>query len=144
MKKELIIGVSLIVLSLISCGKNESGNKSTIKLETSETKVVDNNGTMDTLTSGSSTSIVNGNKTETKSSIYKAVDGTLVKVIFTETPKESTLAITSNKKTFTLPKIKSDPKETIYQKDDMKATVKGDSLILNQDSNIIQLVKTKI
>ncbi|GAB0156072.1 hypothetical protein CHRYSEOSP005_13360 [Chryseobacterium sp. Alg-005] len=144
MKKEFLIAVSLISFSLVSCGKSESGNKSTIKLETLETKVVDSNGTVDTLTSGSSTSIVNGNKTETKSSIYKAVDGTLVKVIFTETPKESTLAITSNKKTFTLPKIKSDAKETIYQKDDMKATVKGDSLILDQNNNIIQLVKTKI
>lgn len=144
MKKELLIAVSLISLSLISCGKGESGNKGTIKLETSETKVVDNNGETDTLNSGSSTTIVNGNKTETRSSIYKAVDGTLVKVVFTETPKENTLAITSNKKTFTLPKTKSDDKETTYQKDDMKATVKGDSLILDQGNAIIQLVKTKI
>ncbi|RKS96164.1 hypothetical protein [Chryseobacterium defluvii] len=144
MKKELLIAVSLISLSLISCGKSESGNKGSIKLETSETSVVDNNGKIDTLTSGSSTSIVDGKKTETKSSIYKAIDGTLVKVVFTEASHESTLAITSNKKTFTLPKIKSDATETIYQKDNMKATIKGDSLILDQDNNIIQLVKTKI
>ena len=144
MKNGLLIAISLTTLSFISCGKNESGNKSTLKLDTSETSVVDNNGKKDTLTTGSSVVEVDGKKTETRSSIYKAVDGTLVKVVFTENPKESTLAITNNHKTFKLSKVKTAAGETTYQKDDMKATVKGDSLILDQGNNLIQLVKTKI
>jgi hypothetical protein len=43
-----------------------------------------------------------------------------------------------------LDKIKSTGSETTYEKDEMNATVKGDSLILHQGDNIIQLVKTKI
>jgi len=144
MKNGFLIAISLTTISLVSCGKNESGNKSTLKLDTSETSVVDNNGKKDTLTTGTSVVDVDGKKTETRSSIYKAVDGTLVKVVFTEDPKESTLAITNNHKTFKLPKIKTAAGETTYQKDDMKATVKGDSLILDQGNNLIQLVKTKI
>jgi len=144
MKNGFLIAISFTALSLISCAKNESGNKGTLKIDTSETSVVDNNGKKDTLTTGSSVVEVDGQKTETRSSIYKAVDGTLVKVVFTETPKESTLAITNNHKTFKLPKIKTANGETTYQKDDMKATLKGDSLILDQGNNLIQLVKTKI
>ncbi|MDH6252047.1 hypothetical protein M2347_001774 [Chryseobacterium sp. H1D6B] len=144
MKKGFLITVSLISLSLISCKKNESGNKSIIKTDSSSTTIVDNNGKIDSSSVNSSTTIVDGKKTEKTDFVYKATDGALVKVVFKNDPKESTVAITSNKKTFTLPKKESKDGETIYKKDDMTARVKGDSLHLEQGNNIIELKRTKI
>lgn len=144
MKKALLITVSLVALSLVSCNKTESGNKNIIKTDSSETTIVDNNGKIDSSTVNSSTIEVNGQKTEKTDFVYKATDGALVKVVFKNDPKESTVAITSNKKTFTLEKKKTKDGETIYKKDDMTARVKGDSLHLEQGNNIIELKRTKI
>lgn len=144
MKKGLLITVSLVALSLVSCNKTESGNKSVIKSDSSESTVVDNNGKIDSSTVSSSTVEVNGQKTEKTDFVYKATDGALVKVVFKNDPKESTVAITSNKKTFTLPKTETKGDETVYKKDDMTARVKGDSLHLEQGNNIIELKRTKI
>ncbi|SHM54029.1 hypothetical protein [Chryseobacterium polytrichastri] len=144
MKKGLLITVSLVALSLVSCNKTESGNKSVIKSDSSETTIVDNNGKIDSSTVSSSTIEVNGQKTEKTDFVYKATDGALVKVVFKNDPKESTVAITSNKKTFTLPKTETKGDETVYKKDDMTARVKGDSLHLEQGNNVIELKRTKI
>ncbi|MEY8758692.1 hypothetical protein [Chryseobacterium tongliaoense] len=145
MKKSLLVLNTIFALTVISCNKSsESGNKSVVKFDTSETSVVDNNGKIDTITTGSSMTEVNGQKTEKKDNVYKASDGTLVKVVFETTPKESTVAITSNKKTFTLKKTETKGDETIYKKDDMTVRVKGDSLHLEQGNNVIELKKTKI
>lgn len=144
MKKGLLIAVSTAALSLIGCKKSESGNKSIIKTDSSETVITDNNGKIDSLTQSSSTTEINGQKTEKTDFVYKATDGTLVKVVFKNDPKENTVAITSNKKTFTLPKTETKDGETIYKKDDMTARVKGDSLHLEQGNNVIELKRTKI
>lgn len=144
MKKGLLIAVSASALLLTSCKKSESGNNSVIKTDSSETLITDNNGKIDSVTQSSSTVDINGKKIEKTDFVYKATDGTLVKVIFKNDPKESTVAITSNKKTFTLPKAETKGDETIYKKDDMTARVKGDSLHLEQGNNIIELKRTKI
>lgn len=144
MKKSLLALGAVLTLTVISCKKSESGNKSVIKTDSSETVVTDNNGKIDSVTQSSSTVDVNGKKIEKTDFVYKATDGTLVKVVFKNDPKESTVAITSNKKTFTLPKTESKGDETVYKKDDMTARVKGDSLHLEQGNNIIQLKRTKI
>lgn len=144
MKKVFLLTGSMALLMLTGCKKNESGNKSVIREESSETSVTDNNGKIDSVTTGSSMTDVNGQKTEKVSNVYKATDGTLVKVVFETTPKESTVAITSNKKTFTLKKTETNGDETVYKKDDMTARVKGDSLHLEQGNNMIELKKTKI
>ncbi|KPE50378.1 hypothetical protein [Chryseobacterium indologenes] len=144
MKKGLLIAVSTAALSLIGCKKSESGNKSIIKTDSSETVITNNNGKIDSLTQSSSTTEINGQKTEKTDFVYKATDGTLVKVVFKNDPKENTVAITSNKKTFTLPKTETKDGETIYKKDDMTARVKGDSLHLEQGNNVIELKRTKI
>lgn len=144
MKKGLLIAVSASALLFTSCKKNESGNKSVIKTDSAETVVTDNNGKVDSITQSSSIVDVNGKKYEKTDFVYKATDGTLVKVVFKNDPKESTVAITSNKKTFTLPKTETKGEETIYKKDDMTARVKGDSLHLEQGNNIIELKRTKI
>ncbi|MCD9618564.1 hypothetical protein [Chryseobacterium gleum] len=144
MKKSLLALGAVLALTVVSCKKSESGNKSVIKADSSETVVTDNNGKIDSVTQSSSTVDINGQKTEKTDFVYKATDGTLVKVVFKNDPKESTVAITSNKKTFTLPKSETKGDETIYKKDDMTARVKGDSLHLEQGNNIIELKRTKI
>ncbi|MEJ5102935.1 hypothetical protein [Chryseobacterium sp. MYb328] len=115
-----------------------------IRVSLKQTVVTDNNGKVDSVAQSSSTVDVNGKKTEKTDFVYKATDGTLVKVVFKNDPKESTVAITSNKKTFTLTKAETKGDETIYKKDDMTARVKGDSLHLEQGNNIIPLKRTKI
>ncbi|MGE8553605.1 MAG: hypothetical protein ACN6OB_06670 [Chryseobacterium jejuense] len=144
MKKSLLTLGAVLTLTVIGCKKSESGNKSIIKTDSSTTVVTDNNGKVDSVTQSSSTVDVNGQKTEKTDFVYKATDGTLVKVIFKNDPKESTVAITSNKKTFTLIKTETKGDETIYKKDDMTVRVKGDSLHLEQGNNIIPLKRTKI
>jgi hypothetical protein len=144
MKKSLLALGAVLALTAVSCKKSESGNKSVIKTDSSTTVVTDNNGKIDSVTQSSSTVDINGQKTEKTDFVYKATDGTLVKVVFKNDPKESTVAITSNKKTFTLPKSETKGDETIYKKDDMTARVKGDSLHLEQGNNIIELKRTKI
>ncbi|WP_312991720.1 hypothetical protein [Chryseobacterium flavum] len=144
MKKGLSVLSAVLVLTAISCKKNESGNKSVIKTDSSETLVTDTNGKIDSVTQSSTITDINGKKFVKTDFVYKATDGTLVKVVFKNDPKESTVAITSNKKTFTLPKAETKGDETIYKKDDMTARVKGDSLHLEQGDNIIELKRTKI
>lgn len=142
MKKGILIAASFVATSLISCKKNESGNKGIIKDDSSEQVILADNGKVDS-TIGYNVD-VNGKKTIKTDYVYKATDGTLVKVVYNYDPKESNVSITSNKKTFILDKKESTGTETTYEKDEMKATVKGDSLILHQGKNIIELVKTKI
>ena len=142
MKKGILIAASFVVTSLISCKKNESGNKGIVKSDSSEQVILADNGKVDS-TIGYNVD-VNGKKTIKTDYVYKATDGSLVKVVYNYDPKESNVSITSNKKTFILDKKESTGTETTYEKDEMKAKVKGDSLILHQGNNIIELVKTKI
>lgn len=144
MKKSLLALGAVLTLTVISCKKSESGNKSVIKTDSTETVVTDHNGKIDSVSQSSSMVDVNGQKTEKTDFVYKAMDGTLVKVVFKNDPKENTLTITSNKKTFVLTKAETKGDETVYKKDDMTAKVKGDSLHLEQGNNIIPLKRTKI
>ena len=144
MKKVILVAVSATVLSMVSCKKSEGGNKEVIRSESSESSYVDNNGKIDSASASSSITKVNGQKTEKTSNIYKATDGTLVKVIFETTPKESTLSIRNNNKTFILKKSGSSGNETTYTKEDMTAKVTQDSIHLIQGNNVIELKKTKI
>ncbi|SEW39627.1 hypothetical protein SAMN05421841_2614 [Chryseobacterium wanjuense] len=139
MKKGFLIGFSAIALSVISCKKTESGNKNVLKSDSSGAILADNGKVDSTIHYETD---VNGKKYLKTDYVYKATDGSLVKVVFNY--EEKTMSVRSNNKTFILNKIESKGDETTYEKMDMKATVKGDSLILDQGNNIIQLVKTKI
>ncbi|REC53095.1 MULTISPECIES: hypothetical protein [Chryseobacterium] len=139
MKNVLFIAISAISLSLLSCKKSEEGNKNVIKANDSEAILADN-GKVDSTISYDTD--INGKKSIKTDYVYKATDGSLAKVVFNY--EEKTMSIRSNNKTFILNKVESNGSETIYEKMDMKATVKRDSLILDQGNNIIQLVKTKI
>ncbi|AZA58977.1 hypothetical protein [Chryseobacterium shandongense] len=139
MKKVLLTATAAIVVSLTSCKKSENGNKSVLKSEESGVILADNGKVDSTIHYETD---VNGKKYLKTNYVYKATDGSLVKVVFNY--DEETMSVRSNNKTFILNKVESKGNETIYEKMDMKATVKGDSLILDQGDNIIELVKTKI
>lgn len=139
MKNILFIAISAISLSLLSCKKSEEGNKSVLKTNDSGPILADN-GKVDSTISYDTD--INGKKSIKTDYVYKATDGSLAKVVFNY--EEKTMSIRSNNKTFILNKVESKGNETTYEKMDMKATVKRDSLILDQGNNIIQLVKTKI
>lgn len=142
MKKSIIIAASLLTVSLIGCKKNESRNKGIVKTENSKQTVLADDGKLDSTIAYNVD--VNGKKTIKTDYVYKATDGTLVKVVYDYNPEKRTLKVTNNNKTFVLEKSEAKANETIYEKADMKATVKGDSLIIHQGDNIIELVKTKI
>lgn len=139
MKKGILIAVAMISLSLVSCKKNETGNKNVLKSDSSGVVLTDDGKADPTVQYETD---VNGKKYVKTDYVYKATDGSLAKVMFNYV--EKTMSIRSNNKTFILNKVKSEGNEAVYEKMDMKATVKGDSLILDQGNNIIQLVKTKI
>lgn len=139
MKKVLLTATAAIVVSLTSCKKSENGNKSVLKSEESGVILADNGKVDSTIHYETD---VNGKKYLKTNYVYKATDGSLVKVVFNY--DEKTMSVRSNNKTFILNKVESKGNETTYEKMDMKATVKGDSLILDQGDNIIELVKTKI
>ncbi len=139
MKKGLWGIFALIALSFTGCKKSESGNKSVLKSDDT-TQIMHDSVTADPNIQYETD--VNGKKYIKTDFVYKATDGSLAKVVFDY--KEKTMSIRSNNKTFILNKVDSKGNESIYEKMDMKATVKGDSLILDQGNNIIELVKTKI
>lgn len=139
MKKALVIAGSALILSTVSCKKNEEGNKAVLKKDQSGAVLADNGKVDSTIQYETD---VNGKKYVKTDYVYKATDGSLAKVVFNY--EEKTMSVRSNNKTFILNKVESKGTETIYEKMDMKATVKGDSLLLDQGNNVIQLVKTKI
>jgi len=135
-----IIAVCLLSSLVIACKKE--GNKGVVKTDSANTEILADNGAVDsTITYNTS---VNGTKTVKTDFVYKATDGTLVKVIFNYDPEKRSVSITNNNKTFVLDKTEAKTNETTYKKEDMKATVKGDSLIIHQGDNIIELKRTKI
>ncbi|MBW8524836.1 hypothetical protein K0U91_04495 [Chryseobacterium chendengshani] len=135
-------GITLLLLSFLIVACKKEGNKGIVQTNPENQIIIADNGKIDS-TIGYNVD-VNGKKTIKTDYVYKATDGTLVKVVFNYDPKESSISITNNKKTFTLDKVESKGNETIYEKDEMKAKVKGDSLILHQGENVIELEKTKI
>ncbi|MFC0427810.1 MULTISPECIES: hypothetical protein [Chryseobacterium] len=142
MKKELILSIGILMFSLSSCKKSTEGNKGIIKADSANTEILADNGAVDSTIAYNTD--INGKKSIKTDYVYKATDKSLVKVVFNYDPKNRTVSITNNNKTFVLEKSEAKVNETIYKKDDMTATVKGDSLIIHQGNNIIELERTKI
>ncbi|MGI9652580.1 hypothetical protein [Chryseobacterium sp. RLHN22] len=142
MKKELILSIGILMFSLSSCKKSTEGNKGIIKSDSANTEILADNGAVDSTIAYNTD--INGKKSIKTDYVYRATDKSLVKVVFNYDPKNRTVSITNNNKTFVLEKSEAKVNETIYKKDDMTATVKGDSLIIHQGNNIIELERTKI
>ena len=77
----------------------------------------------------------NESKQETVS--YKGTDGTRANATFETTKKGGTVTIIANKGKYELDKIS----DTLYERNGVKAEVKGDSLIIKQGDIEIPLVK---
>lgn len=135
-----VIVLSIISSLIIACKKE--GNKGIIKADSSNTEILADNGAVDSTIAYNTD--INGKKSIKTDYVYKATDKSLVKVVFNYDPKNRTVSITNNNKTFVLEKSEAKVNETIYKKNDMTATVKGDSLIIHQGNNIIELERTKI
>ena len=138
MKKILVLAAAGF-LTLTACKKAESGNKNVLVEENTSTEISNNNGVSDTVTTSSTETVVDGNKSGSNSYTYKGTDGTRAKVIFENSDKSSTLTIQANSNKFQLDK-KADGQ---YERNGIKATVKGDSITLDQDNNVIDLVRDK-
>ena len=137
--KNLALAIIIFSARFGSCSKE--GNKNILKTDNSGTLLADN-GEIDENVSYNKDA--DGNKIVRNNYQYKATDGSTVTVIFDYEPGTSDVEISSNGKTFKLDKVNSDGTITTYEKGDMKAKVKGDSLILHQGNNIIELVKGKL
>lgn len=137
--KNLALAFLIFTALLGSCGKG--GNKNIIKTD-NEGNVLADNGKVDKNISYNTDA--SGKRIIRTNYQYKATDGSPVKVIFDYEPRTSDVEISSNGKMFKLSKVISDGEVTTYENGDMKATVKGDSLILHQGKNIIELVKSKM
>lgn len=135
-----VIVLSIISFLIIACKKER--NKGIIKADSANTEILADNGAVDSTIAYNTD--INGKKSIKTDYVYKATDKSLVKVVFNYDPKNRTVSITNNNKTFVLEKSEAKVNETIYKKDDMTATVKGDSLIIHQGNNIIELERTKI
>ncbi|OCK51999.1 hypothetical protein BA768_14870 [Chryseobacterium sp. CBo1] len=135
-----IIAICMLSSLVIACKKE--GNKGVVKSDSANTEILADNGTVDSTIAYNVS--VNGTKTVKTDFVYQAIDGSPVKVVFNYDPNNRTVSIRNNNKTFVLDKTEAKPNQTTYEKEDMKAVVKGDSLILHQGENIIELVKTKI
>lgn len=137
MKKNILL-IPVLLLLMTGCKKSE-GNKNVLVEENTETTVTNNNGVVDSATTASKETVVDGNKSGSNSYTYKATDGTRAKVVFENSDKHNTLSVEANNTKFQLDK-KADGQ---YERNGIKATVKGDSVIVEQDNNLIQLVRDK-
>lgn len=70
---------------------------------------------------------------------YKATDGTRAKIDFAE--KDKTVTIEANGKKFQLDQVNLQPTGTEYERNGIKASVKGDSVTITQGNNVIELVR---
>ncbi len=106
------ITTALALFALIACNKNSEGNKSVISENVQ-------------------------NEIKEESSIYKGLQNTVAKITYTESPDGNTATVEANGKRFILDK-KSD---SLYERSGISAKLKGDSVYIIQDDNIIPLKK---
>lgn len=139
--KKYIWGTVLLCGIIANCSKQEGGNKAVLVQDETSTILADDGSTDSTVVYQTD---ISGKKSIKKDVIYKATDNTLVKVIFDYTPEKRSISIRNSNTTFILDKVSAKPNETVYEKADIKAVVRGDSLIIHQGNNMIELKRTKI
>ncbi|MFC6269259.1 hypothetical protein [Frigoriflavimonas asaccharolytica] len=119
MKNSILI-TACIVLSLISCKKNNAES-------------VDN----------AQQSINSLNMDETQSYTYIASDSERAKVTFQNAGADHTITINSNNTKFVLDKKDGDEDTQIYERNGVQAKLTKDSLFIIQDNQVIPLVLSK-
>lgn len=123
MKKRIFAISSLVlVLAIVSCKEN-TGNKGIIEKD-------------------NTTKIDHSKKYTEETATYKGTDGTSVKVIFTQSANNDFITF-ENGKTRIQVFAKEENGEKFYENNNLKVFVKGDSIIMHQNKNIIEMVKEK-
>lgn len=136
--KNLVLTI-FAVSFLVSCKKSSDGNKSVIVEESVETTVNNSNGEIDSSTTKKVTKEIDGQKTTEETKTYKASNGSRANVTIINSPKENTMLIKANGTKYQLDK----KSETLYERNGVSAKLKGDSLFINQDNMVIELVLDK-
>lgn len=129
MKTGFLMAFSALAM-IISCNKSESGNKDSVKSLTSENKAV-------------TEKTIDGRKMGTESISYKGPDGSLNKVTFVNTDKFNTINFKLDKYEFSLGRSTLTPTGAKYKRGAIRSELKGDSLFIIIDKNVIPLVKVK-
>ena len=127
------------ISTLGACKKSSDGNKSVLVDESVETTVNNNNGEIDSSTTKTVTKEIDGQKTTEETKTYKATNGSRANVTIINSPKENTMLIKANGIKYQLDK----KSETRYERNGVSAEMKGDSLLINQDNMVIELVLDK-
>ena len=111
----------LAMIGLASCTKEE-GNKGVLKQDQPTTENMEK-------------ALIPGANTYT----YRGLEGVRAKVIFENTEKANTVTIQANNNRFQLDKKSESKGEVQYERAGIKAVAKGDSLIVEQNGNVIPL-----
>lgn len=139
MKKNFLM-LSMPALIIMSCSKQE-GNKGVIVLEeATDSVVISNEGTVDSLSTTSVPTAANGEIQE-HTYRYVATDGSNAHVKFVNSDKENYITVTSNKKTIRADQTEALAKGAIYKNDDIEIKSEGDNISITQGNSVIELKK---
>lgn len=136
----LILGLA-VTLALVSCKKNDS--KRTSESYSTTTKIVDDNGKIDSVTTSSMEKEVDGKKESSVSYPYKSSDGSRAKATFIDNGKSKTITIEANNMKYVLDFKKETLTGELYERNSISAESSEDSLLISQGNNVIHLGKIK-
>ncbi|MCJ8498485.1 hypothetical protein MVI27_09450 [Chryseobacterium salipaludis] len=127
MKKLLILPAAVVLFTMGSCDKKNSGNAGVLKAD--ETTAV---------TGNSSEEAVNE-----RTDRYVAEDGSSALVTFKEAGGEKSISIRSNNKTIAAPLKEAEADKTVYGNYDFEIVSKKDSITITQGDNVISLKRAR-
>ena len=136
----LILGLA-VTLALVSCKKNDS--KRTSESYSTTTKIEDDNGKIDSVTTSSMEKEVDGKKESSVSYPYKASDGSRAKATFIDNGKSKTITIEANNMKYVLDFKKATLTGELYERNSISAESSEDSLLISQGNSVIHLAKVK-
>lgn len=127
MKKLLILPAAVLLFTMGSCDKKNSGNAGVLKAD--ETTAVTGNASEKTVNE--------------RTDRYVAEDGSSALVTFKETGEEKSISIRSNNKTIAAPLKEAEADKMVYGNYDFEIVSKKDSITITQGDNVISLKKAR-
>ena len=137
MKTNILIFGSIAV-ALVCCKKNED-SKMMKQTYSTDTTIVDNNGTIDSATTTSMEQDANGTVAKTYSFPYIASDKSRAKATFDDDGKAKTITIEANNMKYVLDFKKATTAGELYERNSISAETTTDSLFISQGDNVIHL-----
>ncbi|MHA6696916.1 hypothetical protein [Chryseobacterium sp. A301] len=130
MKSKLLL-LALPAVLLFSCSKTE-GNKGIVVADS-----------QDTISTTAVDSVNLSYTMEPGTFRYVAFDGSNTNVTFATENGGNTITLKSNQLTLTVPQVDSKDNEAIYKDHDIEIRAFGDSIVLDQGDNVIELKKAR-